>query len=116
MTNTSLNRPDEQLEYMIKDCSEAIQANPLGVKTEQYLKLARDCQAELNRRYSVRKERSDSRLSDNVLDYRARCYPLGKVSFANTRKAIPNKYLIQRSREGALAIGLRKLHLTTKAP
>ncbi len=31
----SLNKPDSPLEFIIKDCSEAISANPLNPKCEQ---------------------------------------------------------------------------------
>lgn len=43
-----------QLEFMIKDCYEAISAYPQGYKTPEYFNLAKACEKELNRREGVR--------------------------------------------------------------
>lgn len=109
-----LNNPDHVLEYIIKDCSEAIGANPLNPKTEHYLALARACQKELNRRQSVRIERKDAHINQDNLDWR--------LNMTHDRKYIKacirwkgSKYEIEKQRQGALAIGLRKLHLTKGA-
>lgn len=108
-----LNRPDSHLEYMIKDCSEAVSANPLAPKTEHYLKLARACQAELIRRLLVRIERERVKISTDVLQWRSHNDPnkeYKKTLLKHWRRA--RAWDIDMSREGALAIGLRKLHLT----
>ena len=65
-----LNGPDSQLEFIIKDCSEAISANPLAPKSEHYLKLARACQAELTRRQNMRIDRQTLNQETNVLQWR----------------------------------------------
>lgn len=106
-----LNNPDSHLEYIINDCEAAISANPLNPKTEYYLTLARACQAELIRRQNVRIERKQVKYTTDMLAYRHRCPSLkGAIRYRS-----PSEILVDQAQSGALAIGLRKLHLTKGA-
>jgi hypothetical protein len=107
----AFHKPDSSLEYIIKDCQEAISANPLGYKTEQYLATARACQKELNRRQSVRIERKMIAIPTDTLQWRTMpgIKPALKSLLKHWKQA--NAYDIDKSREGALSIGLRKIHL-----
>lgn len=106
-----LNNPDHVLEFIIKDCSEAISANPLGIKSEHYLQLARACQQELIRRQNMRIERKQVKYPTDMLAYRHRCPSLkGAIRYRS-----PSEILVDQAQSGALAIGLRKLHLTKGA-
>jgi len=51
-------KTDAQLEFIFKDCLEAIQANPDNPKVYQYLKEKTECQNELLRRERLRSTRT----------------------------------------------------------
>lgn len=59
---------DAELLFIIEDCAEAIMANPLGQKTEQYLAEARACQLEFRWRDKVRHIRKGIRQLRDPLD------------------------------------------------
>jgi len=52
------HKKDSALEYILRDCLEAIQANPDGQKSEEYLATARACREELNRRQRIHDTRA----------------------------------------------------------
>lgn len=52
------HKTDAALEYILRDCLEAIQANPEGQKSEEYLATARACREELQRRQRLHDTRA----------------------------------------------------------
>ena len=65
MVNTK-KKTDDQLKYIIQDCSEAIAANPSGHKAMDYLLELRACERELSARETLRIIRRGT--SGNVYD------------------------------------------------
>ena len=104
-----LNNPDHVLEYIIKDCSEAISANPLAPKTEHYLKLARACQAELIRRQNMRIDRKVLNQETNILRWRQNKPDMVKYALKQGFKSA-RLTDINQAKWAAINVGLRKLH------
>lgn len=111
-----LNNPDHVLEFITKDCSEAISANPLNPKSEHYLALARACQVELNRRQSVRIERKNVQIDLDLLALKMKKPQMVKYwTKFKLFQGFPRTLDRDCQAMGALAVGLRKLHLTKGA-
>ena len=60
---------DSMLQFAMADCYAAVRAMPENPKAPQYLEEARQCQAELLRRDTVRSMRRDSRMVKDPLQY-----------------------------------------------
>lgn len=61
-----LYKSDDQLNYIIKDCYQAIAAYPQGYKTPEYFATAKAAEIELNRREGVQTNREI--LKTNCID------------------------------------------------
>lgn len=101
------NKTNDQLNFIVKDCSKAIQAMPTNPKCFRYLQSMRAAENELTRRARITLARKD--LNGHLFD------PLGRTQNPTTRKRYRarkqisarnrNPYDIDRYRTACFQIG-----------
>lgn len=95
-----MNKTDAQLEYIIKDCYEAIEAYPSGYKTPEYYSLAKQCEKELFNRDCKRAYRTT--VKNN-------CADLLTVAIGH-RWRKPSEYSRKMLNHAIFSLGFNRLH------